>query len=181
VTGSPAEHLSDQMPAVARGLSAWSPGDEAHLAGCPDCRAEWRLHTMAQSLGRAVDASLDVNAVVAGVATRLRGAERRTDLPSLRGAKRRSNLRWLVPLAAAAALLVAVLPRIGDPGAGTAGTTVAQTWLPELEVLSADELESLFEVLPAAEGEDGGVTLPSPRLGDLTADELELLLRSLEG
>ena len=32
-------HLSDRMPGVALGRSHWTPEDERHLSGCPDCRA----------------------------------------------------------------------------------------------------------------------------------------------
>lgn len=178
MTGS-SEHLSDRMPTVSRGQESWSPDDQAHLAGCEECRAEWQLHRMALAVGERVEASVDVEAIVAGVTHRLssQGAPPLGRVGGRGGL--RGTLRWMVPLAAAAALLVAVLPRLGGPALDSTGDAVAQAWLPELESLSADDLESLFEILPAADG--GGRSLPSPRLGDLTADELESLLSSLEG
>ena len=45
------EQLSDRMPAVAHGQAGWSAEEQAHLAGCADCRAEWDLVSAASRLG----------------------------------------------------------------------------------------------------------------------------------
>lgn len=170
-------HLSDRIPAVVRGQDAWSQEDQRHLVGCDDCQAEWQLHRLTIGLSRRVEASLDVEAVIRGVQDRLASSP---PGPPRRGSILRfPSLRWAVPLTAAALLAVTVLPRLGGGGGDQmgAGTAVVQAWLPELEALSVDELELLLDVLPA----DEASSLPTPRLGDLTEQELESLLRSMEG
>ena len=53
------ERLSDRMPEVARGAGAWDESDRRHLAGCPDCQAEWRLVTLSLGLGQSVARAVD--------------------------------------------------------------------------------------------------------------------------
>lgn len=161
-------HLSDRMPAVAAGREAWSDQDRAHLAACADCRAEWLVVEVGAGLGAGVAADLDIEAIArVVVADRGRRAPLRTG-----GLVRRMG--WVAATAAAAALLILVARPApsGDP------SPVASTvLLPELEGLSADELELVFDVLPTATGWNA----PGAGLGDLTDEELERVLSTLEG
>lgn len=168
------ERLSDRMAAVARGDSAWSAEESAHLAACGDCGAEWRLLRAAQALGAA---SIDPNAMAARVAARL------AQVPEP-GAVVRPIAPWRRPsvwgLALAAAVILAVMvPRGRDsrPANGDVGAPVpaAGPVLSGLDDLSAGELES---VLDAVEGPS--VDADRARTGDLTPAELERVLGSWE-
>ncbi len=78
----------------------------------------------------------------------------------------------MVATAAAATLLIMVARPTSAPE-----PTPAVALLPELEGMSAEELELVFDVLPAADG----WTVPGTNLGDLDDAELERVLRTLEG
>ncbi len=158
--------LSDRMPAVARGAGRWAPDDEAHLASCAACAAEWDVVRAGARLGRAVERSLDPGAIAAGVQAGLRDAPRR-------GA--RVPLRWVVPLAAAAALFLAVWAGRGGTGGDAPAAEVYL--LPELEALSSTELESVLELIAPA-GADGA---DLRGFEDLTEEELRALLQELGG
>jgi hypothetical protein len=164
-------HLSDRMPAVAHARDSWSAEDLRHLASCSDCRAEWKLVLTGSRLGGELERELDLDALTAAVTTRLREA------PKARGL-RLPALRWAVLAAAAAAIVVAVLLRQVTPGARNPTAAAQQALLPELEDLSADELETLFEVLPAA---DALLEPGIPGFDELTEDDLKSVLRTLEG
>lgn len=164
-------HLSDRMPAVAHARDSWSAEDLRHLASCSDCRAEWKLVLTGSRLGGGLERELDVGAVTAAVTTRLREARQ---APRLRF----PALRWAALAAAAAAIVVAVALRQVTPGPGNPTAVSQQALLPELEDLSADELETLFEVLPAA---DALLEPGIPGFEDLTEDDLKSVLRTLEG
>ena len=161
-------HLSDRMPAVARAVGSWTVEDEAHLSRCEDCRAEWDVVQLGATVGLDVAAGLDVDRVAALV---MADRVRRTPTPKALPLRRAS---WLVVTAAAAALMIAVLRPSPEPVADSA---VASLLLPELERLSADELEYVLDVLPATDG----WSIPGVGLGDLTAEELERVLGTLEG
>lgn len=164
-------HLSDRMPAVAHGRDSWSAEDRRHLDTCVDCAAEWTLVRTASRLGEDLERELDVGAVAAAVTTRLREAQetRVFSFPAL---------RWVVLAAAAAAVVLAVLLRPVEPGSRDPAAVSQQALLPELEDLSAEELETLFEILPAAD------VLPEPGIpgfDELTEEDLRSVLRTLEG
>ncbi len=165
------EALRDQMPEVAGGAAQWSAAEAAHLAGCADCAAEWRLIQAAQKLGEAaahrVNSSRLGAAVLAGV-TR----ERRV--------RRWLRAGWLTGLAAAAVLLLMVW-RGRPQSAAPTETAVAEYRLPlaELESLDEQQLQAVLDALEAPIGAGGSAD--GPTLGDLDDTQLERVLRSLEG
>jgi hypothetical protein len=164
--------LSDRMVDVAHGRSGWTADDEAHMVACPDCTAEWALVQHGARLGTAVGDGLAAD----HVATRVL-AELRRPAPA-RVPWLRRHWQWLaLPIAAALALMVWQGPAVG-PG-DDAGVTVAVSpeLLPELELLDASELETLFDLLPASEGPVGDIG----GLGDLDEGELQAILHSMEG
>lgn len=159
-------HLSDRMPQVARGAASWSPEDIEHLTSCAECRVEWQV----VELGATVGADLADTMDLAGIAARVvADRARRTPLPKALAFRRAS---WVVATAAAAALLIMVARPTSVPESAP-----AVALLPELEGMSAEELELVFDVLPAADG----WTVPGTNLGDLDDGELERVLRTLEG
>lgn len=168
------ERLSDLMPEVARGRASWSRTDTAHLAACASCREEWNLVRRAATHGTAIGMQVDVDRITGQVLRRLQQEPAATTV-------RRTPLRRLAwPLALAASLSVMVwggFPR--DTGtAVTPATTVAV--LHELDDLTPAELEAMLELVPEAAGSNYR-TLETPEsLGDLSAEELELLLSSME-
>jgi hypothetical protein len=162
------EHLSEKMPLVALGRMTWSDVERAHLARCGECRREWRLVRAAQDLGGLVEPAVDIDRITAGVTEALREDRNPRVLPF-----RSRVVRWALPLAVAAALVVALLPRQGEQPAEAASPSPA---LPELEVLSAEELEQVMEIVAPA---DAGV-IPEA-VSDLNEEELRRLLESLEG
>lgn len=165
-------HLdADRMPVVARGTSAWSAGELAHLAACAECRAEWDMIQMVSGLGSGVVAGLD-SARVAQVVGRRLALERGNT-----AGWRRNARRWLVGLAAAAAVLL--VGRLTVTRLIESTSTTSLTVLHELDELNAVELESLLESLPPATAVTGH---PEPgSLDELDPTSLERLLRSLEG
>ena len=153
--------LSDRMPAVARGTARWSAVDEAHLTQCGDCAFEWALVRRTAGLGDSV--VLDIERVSGGVLSVLRAP-----VPS-RTAK---VARWAVPVALAASLLLVLVRTRGSTPPEPAGVTLSL--LPEVEALSDAELESVLQLIPAAEPGLGGVD-------SLSEDELNQMVKDLEG
>lgn len=164
--------MSDRMPGVARDEGQeWSLGERAHLDSCPRCLTEWRL-VQEMSRGRGAVPEIDLDAVARRVQLRL--TNRRPDV-SLR---LRPAPRWVVPLAAAAALVLAVGLSTLTPRRTLAGPQVVSI-LPELRDLETAELEAIFEVIPVA---TPSVLPPlGAGLSDLTDNELERLLAAMEG
>lgn len=164
--------LSDRMPAVAAGRAEWSPAEAAHLAGCADCTAEWRLMAAARGLG-ATASRVDPAAMAARVTARLAAPA-----PTRVLRFRLPRGGWVVGLAAAAAVVLAVVvprrPSVpGPPAAAVAGQA-----LPELDDLSTAELEA---ILREVEGPPTADVVEPSGMGDLNAGELERVLRSWEG
>jgi hypothetical protein len=168
------EQLSDRMPAVAHGQAVWSAEEQAHLAGCADCRAEWDLVFTASRLGLDVAEGIDAHHVTERVLGRLR-AER---------GRRGRRIGWVVGgLAAAAAVVIAVWP--GRPGRHVppplaAPVAAAALPLPELDSLGTPELQAILDSL------DGslGTTVQGVDTGDLDgldAQELQHVLDGMEG
>jgi len=168
------EQLSDRMPAVAHGQAVWSAEEQAHLAGCADCRAEWDLVSAASRLGLDVAEGINAHHVTERVLGRLR-AER---------GRRGRRIGWAVGgLAAAAAVAIAVWP--GRPGQPVppplaAPATAAAFPLPELDSLGTPELQAVLDSLDGSlgttvQGVDTG------DLDDLDAHELQHVLDGMEG
>jgi hypothetical protein len=65
------ERLSDRMPDVALGRGGWTPDEAAHLAGCAECRAEWRLVLAARALERGAPTVSDPSALAGTLQRRL--------------------------------------------------------------------------------------------------------------
>lgn len=158
--------LSDRMPDVVRGLTRWTDADECHLQECHSCGAEWAVVRATATLGESV--SVDAGEVAAAVAS---GLARRPQPVSVR----RRFLPWLVPMAAAAALAVTFgVSQLRPPAPEPPSPEFSL--LPELETLSATELETMLGLLPE-QGE-----LPDVRsFEELSEDELTAVLEELEG
>jgi hypothetical protein len=172
------ERLSDRMPEVALGRESWSPEDEAHLAACADCRAEWEVVRTASRLewpGLGVAPSAIADSALGRVrADRARSHRRRT---------------WaVIALTAAAAAVLAVWTgRRSETARGPESRPVEnvaaaprlQLPIPELDDLDGPELDSLLQRMDAPV--TGTSTLDSPSLGDLDDHELERVLSAWEG
>ena len=162
---TPCTQLSDRMPEVAKGILRWSPSDEAHLAGCQDCLAEWDLVRRSGSLGMSMQA-VNPGRVAGGVLAELRKPAPR---PSSR------LVRWAAPLALAAGWLLVLVLRPAPHNSLDDAGSVTLSLLPEAEGLSDAELESVIRLIPAADPADlRGVD-------SLSEEELNLMLEDLEG
>ena len=168
--------LSDRMPAVAHGTMRWDAAEAAHLESCASCRPEWELVQAGASLGAGVALSLDTPRVAQAVLRQLREAPAPQPIPGVRRIG-----RWAVALAAAAAIVLAVQlarPHRTNP-VDAALVAPSGPVLQELDGLTADELQSLLESFsPAVEALPH---LESAPLDNLNPQELERMLRSLEG
>ena len=167
------EHLTDRMPEVALGRSAWTAEESAHLAACADCRAAWAIVRSATALGRDTAPALDTGALAAALQARLAADA---------GSRRRSRRVWssVAAGAAAAAVLVAVVSRSGAPPAPQIATEQpALVPLPELEGLETADLDTLLQTIdrPVA----GASTLDASTLGEHEDGELEQVFATWEG
>ena len=168
--------LSERMAAVAHRRGTWAPDDERHLVSCADCEAEWRLIQAGARLGQDLEQAFPADAMAGRVLASLRQPAPRLLRPRA--------WRWLVvPAAAAAAIAFVMLPGpssspTGDRPAGSTVTAEASALLPELEELGTTELQSVLQLLPAVQGDD---VEDIHNYNDMTEDELEGILRSLEG
>lgn len=157
--------LSGRMPAVQHGRAHWSDAEAAHLAACADCRREWAVVVAGARLG--AEARVDADALAARVVGRLR-AERR-----VRPLRR---LGWVAGLAAAAAVVLYVVPGREAPVAPT-GTEVAVE-VPGLDGLGGEALSAVLESLDA--DWTAASTNEVPSLEDLDVEELERIGQTLE-
>ena len=122
----------------------------------------------ARQLGRAEADELDPERVAGSVLARLRAEPRVRVGPVV--------VRWTLGLAAAAALAIAVVTRSGsEPEAPAAAALVA---LPELDDLTAAELEAVLETIPPPA--DSAIHVEVAPIDELNAQELERVLRTLE-
>ncbi len=167
--------MLDRMAAVASGSDSWSASDAAHLLGCIDCRASWRVISHGASLGSAVE--VDAERIADVVVQRLRAAA-----PVTRPIRR---LPWRGAIGAAVAIAASVALIFSVPHVPTrravGGTDSAATMaiLPELQRLDDRDLQSVKDAMGAAASDATPGTLP--HLGDLTEGELEQLLHSEGG
>lgn len=166
------QHLSERIPDVARGDAQWTADEVAHLAACAECAAEWRV---VRAFTASSPLAVDVDAVAEGVVARLRAEPAVVSIGS-----RRPWRRAVVGLAAAASLALALA--IWQPWQASRDVAVAPTreptMLPELDALLEAELEVILAAIEPEPVEPLGSV---PRIGDLTDEELELLLAEVEG
>jgi anti-sigma factor RsiW len=155
------------MPAIAHGLARWSPVDESHLAECADCAAEWTIVRAAAASGRSAARSLDS----ARIADRVLESLRKPAPPRVASRLR----RWAVPVALAAVLTLVFVRRRAPEAPDPQTATVTLSLLPEAEVLSDAELESVIRLIPVADPADPGAT------DSLSDEELTTMLQDLEG
>lgn len=160
--------LSDRMPSVARGESAWSPAEASHLDACADCRAEWAVVRM--GVGVAADVGVDPDRLAAAVVERLRREPVR---------RRPSRRVWLVGLAAAAAIAFLVWPRGAPvPASVVPADEPYAVHLPGLDGLGEEGLHEMLESLDPRWTDTP--TIDAPSLEDLDPQELEQVQRSWE-
>jgi hypothetical protein len=152
------------MVDVAHGRSSWTGPEAAHLAACLDCAAEWRLTARAADAG--IGVQVDPDRLAEAVLARLAAPP-----------PRRPSFGWVVGLAAAAIVILALQARPGQPS--VPAPAPAATVLSELDDLTHDELLTVLDALDPLP-DDATVPVATP-LGDLTPGELERVLRSLEG
>jgi hypothetical protein len=135
--------LSDRMPAVALGRSTWDPQEIDHLAACSSCRSEWNLVRLSSGLGRYIGAELDARTISRAVLDRVNSS--REDARARRGAW---GFAGLAAAAAAAVVLWTGSPASRPPvTAAAAPVTALRTPLPELDNLSAGELDAILQTI----------------------------------
>ena len=161
------ERLSDRMPDVARGRARWSAEEAAHLAACADCLVEWDLVVTTIRLGAKAPRA-DPEATAAAVLRRVSEARRS------RGRRR----YWGLGIAAAA-VLAGVIWTGARPERGAPPVAPVEVALPETEPVETAELDSLLETMDPSQL--GTSALDEPSLDDLDTNELEQVLRTLEG
>ena len=173
-----AAHIdSERMAELARGPVIWPDAEAAHLAGCTDCRLEVDIIAAVRRIGAAQLAGFDPARVAAGVRQRLAAAPAEAPVRAARHPG-----RWLAGLAAAAVVVLAVRTVIpkgrGRPAQTGQPATAVVSVLPELDGLSAPQLEEVLQSIPpAAETLDHVEMAP---LTVLNASDLERMLRSME-
>jgi anti-sigma factor RsiW len=158
------------MPLVAAGAGAWTAAEREHLERCPSCAQEWRLVMAARHLGDREAARLDLEKLARGVTTGVETARRRA---------RWMRAGWVAGLAAAAAVALLVWNGRGSAPREEAAGREHVLPVAELEDLDSTELNAVFEELEAPLGEVRVIDVPG--LGGLNSQELERVLRSLEG
>jgi hypothetical protein len=168
------ESIQDRIPLVAGGLAAWSDQESAHLATCAECTAEWRVVQSARRLGDAAARRVDPARVSSAVLARL-AAERR------RARWKRGGLLAGLAAAAAVVLMLRSTSHTAAPGPDPvqAAGTALHVPIAELDRLDAGQLEAVLEGLDQPLG--AGAAPDAPHLGDLDDNQLERVLRSLEG
>lgn len=170
-------HIDPDRLADAASDASWSAGESAHLAGCAECRFELEIVAAARRLGVAQLSDLHSERVTDAVRTRLL-----TEPAPAQGGAVGGQTRWIVGLALAAALVLAVVyGKDGWPGQATIQHTpvpVELSVLHELDGLDEPELEAVLESIPVAAGAMSHLE-PAPFV-DLNVNDLERVLRSME-
>jgi len=169
------ETMLDLMPERAAGRTEWPGGAEAHLAACEDCRRTWDLIQAGARVGAAAANRIDTDRIGRAVLARLTEARVHD--------RRRRGWTWGTLLAAAAAVLLVVYPgrrapRVIAPVAGVTAPSSFSVPLLELEDLDASELETVDDQLDGALSAGGSVG--APHLEELTPDEMQRVLNSME-
>jgi hypothetical protein len=180
--------LSDRMPDVALGRSAWTETEQRHLAECADCRAEWALVSGASRLGATLPAT-DPAIVSTVLLARLAGERERT--------RARIGLWSAAGLAAAAAVIVALwtgaVDVLGRNGAGAGATprmaATPVTPTPPPQGLGATDSGPTAPTAPQPGASPALAAAPTsvqraelsvPELDDLPAEALDSLLQVLD-
>ena len=166
--------LSERMPEVALARSIWAPEEADHLRGCPACQAEWALVQLSNTLGREVEAELDVAAAGRAVLLRLaQGAEEAR-------LRKRAWSFAIVSGAAAAAVMLWAGQAAPDPVPASRHPAVAtlEFPLPELDNLMPAELNA---VLQAMDELNVGDPISDTASGDLDDADLENGFDTWEG
>ncbi len=166
------ERLPDRMPEVAGGRSNWTDEEQRHLVSCAECAAEWRIVSAAQRLGEDVAATVEPKVVAETVLGRLAAATHRD----------RQRVRWGsagLALAAAATLVLMLWTDRPTPSSRDAGDDEFVIQLPVLDSLTSAQLEMVLESLDAPLS--GSTSIDAPTMGELDDQQLERILRSLEG
>jgi hypothetical protein len=162
------------MPAVALGRSRWSAAEEAHLASCADCRAEWNLVRLAGRLGASSPSMVDPEAIGAQVHRRLEDVR----------AGSRTVRRWaFVGLGAAAAIAVALWtgrparrqPIAALPSVPTVSPGAAKPPEPGARPPASGPAPG-----PVAHAERPRLDLPVPGIDEMSDAELDHLLRAMD-
>lgn len=169
------ERLSDRMPEVARGASAWSASEASHLSSCPDCQAELRLVRTAAGLGELVARRVDTSRLASQVMARIRSGDQ-----TVRPIQAWSR-RLALPLAMAATLALVVWTSGPGGNAPAAAAETVTALLHELDDLDASELEGVLDAVGAPATDSYRPIDATESLGDLTDAELEAVLTTLEG
>ena len=173
------DDLTDRMVEFARaGVNL--PGElNDHLDQCESCRANWRVLRAGAVLGSSAAATIDADRVTQTVVARLSAAR-------IADRRRRRYWSWGGLMTAAAALLLVVYTgrRTGSqPPTGTtarpgaAGSFVVP--VSGLDDLDTSELQSVYDQLDGALS--GKASVAAPHLEELSPDEMEQVLNSLEG
>lgn len=165
------EAMSDRMPLVVTGESTWSEEEKRHFAACSDCRSEWNVVQAAYRVSRSAP-RLEPDRISAAVLHRLR-----TEPAAVRG----SRTWWIAGagIAAAAGLLAIFLGRQTPvPNAPTSHSEFAIP-ISELDSLTHEQLRLVLEAIE--EPLETPMTNEAPSLLDLDDQQLERVLRSLEG
>jgi hypothetical protein len=132
--------LSDRMPPVALGRSAWTEEESSHLLECASCQQEWALIRISARLGSDVGAELDSTATGKAVLLRLARHQKM--------AERRKSWGLAVLTSAAAAAAIILAGRASPvPTPSAPAATVASIPLPELESLLPAELDAVLQTV----------------------------------
>ncbi|MEO8030276.1 MAG: hypothetical protein ABI765_05475 [Gemmatimonadota bacterium] len=172
------DEMLDRMPDLALGRMPIPADFEAHLAGCQSCRLNWQVTRAGSLLGAPAAASIDPDRIAGQVVARLAVA-RQAD-------RRWRGWAWGTVMAAAAALSLVVYTG-HDSGTSTtlppvtADRSVASFEVPVsgLDDLDATELQTVYEQLDGSL--EGSATVATPHLEELSPDEMQQVLNSLEG
>jgi len=167
--------LVDLMPDLAAGRIKWPADAEAHLPNCVECRRSWAVIQAGARVGADAAARINPDQIGGIVFARLAEARRQD--------RRRKGWVWGTLLAAAAAVLLVVLPPrrqapAGSAVASVAGITTFTVPVHELEDLDDAELQKLDDQLDGALG--AGVSVGAPHLEELTPEEMQRVLNSME-
>lgn len=160
------EELSGRMPDVVAGRAVWSPTQAAHLAGCPDCAAEWRLVRLGSDLHAGL--ALDTERLIETVLSRLRTGAPVVPL---------GRLPWRnFVLGVAAAASVALVVWVPTRSHETFVVSLPSRIGPLLPNLSSATNEQLDRISLANEGSFGaGEAGAVPHLGGLSESDLTQL------
>lgn len=158
--------LSAVMPEVMAGRAEWSPVQAAHITGCEDCAAEWRLVRLGATLHS--DLVPDSERLIGAVLSRLRT---RAPVVPLRRLPWR-NFVMGIAAAASVALVVWVPNREHEASVATLPGRIGLL-LPKLSSVTNDQLDriSLASETSFGAGEAGAV----PPLGGLSESDLTQL------